>query len=933
MTSLTKQFFPLALLLCLAQLALASSASRQAASQVIIPRAEYPRPQFERSEWQCLNGEWSYLFDFGQSGMERGLEKSRGFDDRIVVPFCVESPLSGVGRKDFTNALWYHRTINVPEAWRDKHVMLHFGGVDYHSQIFINGRRVFEHYGGAASFSVDIARYVRFGADNDLVVYVEDDVRSQLQPGGKQSRQLNSYACFYTRVTGIWSTVWLEPIAKGGLKKVRVTPDLDNSQFVLEPEFFETDGSHALSVIIKDGNKTVWRGETRASGSASLTAHINNVKTWSPEHPFLYDVEYAVKDRNGKVVDQVKSYVGMRKAELRGRTFYLNNEPYYQRLVLDQGYYPDGQWTAPTDEHLRRDIELAKEAGFNGARLHQKVFEQRYFYWADRLGYIVWGESPSWEMDWTNPVAGRNMITEWEECIDRDYNEPCIVAWSPLNETWIPDRDRQRARLTNDLYFITHRLDRTRPVVTTSGGYHAGFTDIYAEHTYEQDPVRLYEQLREKEDGSVYVQHPHESAPYKGEAYMIDEFGGIRWVQKMNAQEVAPEGQFWGYGKDPESLEEFYRRLEDQVNVILSIDHICGFCYTQIVDVELEKNGIYTYDRQRKFDMERIRKIFSKDRQQAKQEVERMLKANDAQSYANPVVDLSLPDPTVVKAPDGHFYLYATENTRNLPIYRSDNLVDWTFLGTAFTNKTRPNFVKKGGIWAPDINYIDGRYVMYYAMSTWGGEWACGIGVATADRPEGPFTDHGKLFISKEIDIQNCIDPFYIEDGGRKYLFWGSFHGIYGAELTDDGLKLKEGTKPERVAGDFMEAAYIHKRDGHYYLFGSEGRCCEGAKSTYRVTVGRSDNLFGPYVDKQGQKLLDNHFEVILHSNDKFVGPGHNSEIITDKNGTDWMLYHSYLRSKPENGRLLLLDEVKWHDGWPHIVGDVPSAKSKAPVF
>lgn len=243
------------------------------------------------------------------------------------------------------------------------------------------------------------------------------------------------------------------------------------------------------------------------------------------------------------------------------------------------------------------------------------------------IGYLTWGESPSWEMDWTNQIAARNMISEWEECIDRDYNEPSIVAWSPLNETWKDDIDGQRARLTNDLYFMTKRLDRTRPVVAVSGGFHAGFTDIYAEHTYTQDPIELYNQLKLNQDGQPYIQH-RQSAPYKGEAYMIDEFGGIRWVKKMQSEEVAPESGFWGYGKDPQSLEEYYKRLEEQVDVILCLDHITGFCYTQIVDVELEKNGIYTYDRERKFDMNRIKKIFSKSRKQAKQEVVEILKNN-----------------------------------------------------------------------------------------------------------------------------------------------------------------------------------------------------------------------------------------------------------------------------------------------------------------
>ena len=594
------------------------------------PRSEYPRPQFQRTEWQCLNGTWTCQLDFGVSGVENRLFDSKGFDTNILVPFCPESPLSGIGHKDFIPAIWYHRTISVPLSWDGQHILLHFAGVDYRTKVYIDGREVFEHFGGAASWAVDISRYVKAGGQHQLVVYAQDDVRSRLQPGGKQSRRLNSYECFYTRVTGIWAPVWMEPVAKNGLKNVRITPDLDNRQFVFEPEFFETDGTAAtFSVVVKDGQKVVAKKTVRAANSSFVALELKAPKTWSPESPFLYDVEYTVADANGNIIDCVQAYAGMRKVELRDGVFYLNNAPYYQRLVLDQGYYPDGQWTAPTDEALKQDIVLAKEAGFNGARLHQKVFDQRYFYWADHLGYLTWGESPSWEMDWTNQVAARNMMAEWEECVARDYNVPCLVAWSPLNETWMPDVDNQRARLTNDLYRQTRRLDRTRPVVTTSGGYHAGFTDIYAEHTYVQDPVALYHQLEMKPDGTVYTQFPEHSAPWKGEAYMIDEFGGIRWVQKMAAQEVTTADQFWGYGKDPQTLDEYYQRLEEQVNVILAIPHITGFCYTQIVDVELEKNGIYTYDRQRKFDMERIHRIFTKSREQAREEVDRMLQERD----------------------------------------------------------------------------------------------------------------------------------------------------------------------------------------------------------------------------------------------------------------------------------------------------------------
>lgn len=591
------------------------------------PRPEYPRPQFERAEWVNLNGTWSFDFDFSKSGMERSLFNSKGLEQSITVPFCPESPLSGIGYTDFIPAVWYQRTLSVPAEWAGKRVLLNFGGVDYKSVIFIDGKEVFSHYGGSSSFSVDITDYVTPGANNNLVVYAEDDLRSQLQTAGKQSRRLYAYECFYTRVTGIWQTVWMEAVAKGGLKDCRITPDLDNKQFIFEPTFYDLDRNARFQVRVLDGGKTVFSQQVAAGNGTFVPAKLKKVKTWSPESPFLYDVEFSVLDADGQVIDQVKAYAGMRKAEVRGNVFYLNNEPYYQRLVLDQGYYPDGQWTAPTDEQLKRDIELGKKCGFNGARLHQKVFEQRYLYWADKLGYLTWGESASWGMDWTSPLAARNMLTEWEECINRDYNAPSIVAWSPLNECWKDDVNGQRARLTNDLYFAAKRLDRTRPVATVSGGFHTGFTDIYTEHTYEQDPVKLYEQLELDENGLPYWRRHDQSAPWhEGQAYMIDEFGGIKWMKEMQAPEVSTAENFWGYGAPPKTIEEFYQRLEEQVNVILSLDHIAGFCYTQIVDVELEKNGIYTYDRAEKFDMERIHRIFTKSREQAKQEVAEMLK-------------------------------------------------------------------------------------------------------------------------------------------------------------------------------------------------------------------------------------------------------------------------------------------------------------------
>lgn len=301
-------------------------------------------------------------------------------------------------------------------------------------------------------------------------------------------------------------------------------------------------------------------------------------------------------------------------------------------------------------------------------------------------------------------------------------------------------------------------------------------------------------------------------------------------------------------------------------------------------------------------------------------------------TYTNPVVDYSLPDPSVIKGDDGYYYLYATEDIRNLPIHRSKDLVNWELVGTAFTDETRPDFEPKGGLWAPDINKIGDKYVLYYSMSVWGGEWTCGIGCAVADTPAGKFNDCGMMFRSNGINVQNSIDPFYIEDGGKKYLFWGSFHGIYGIELSDDGLKVKEGVKPVQVAGNAYEGTYIHKRDGYYYLFASIGRCCEGIKSTYTTVVGRSDKLFGPYLDKQGRSMSDNHHEVLIQKNESFVGTGHNSEIVTDKAGDDWMFYHAVKVSDPD-GRVLMLDKIVWEEDWPSVKTNSPSLESEKPVL
>ena len=593
-----------------------------------IPRAEYPRPQFERNAWINLNGEWTYSFDFGGSGLEREWFKSTGFDQKIIVPFCPESKLSGVEYKDFINHMWYHRTISIPQDWANKQVLLNFGAVYYKSEIYIDGVFAARHFGGTSSFQVDITPYVKAGQTHNLVVYVESDVRSTHQPSGKQNLQFASYGCNYTRTTGIWQTVWMEAVHPEGLQSVQMIPDIDQQQLIIRPRFYKELGGK-LEVTLKDNGKVVSKETVAANSLSTVILPVKKMKTWSPENPFLYDVELRVIDKTGNVVDEVKSYAGMRKVHIEGKKIYLNNQPYYQRLVLDQGFYPDGIWTAPSDEALKKDIQLSMEAGFNGARLHQKVFEERFYYWADKLGYLTWGEASSWGMDCNDIETARNFITEWTEIVERDRNHPSILIWTPTNEEFWPDRV-QYPRLMQDLYKLTKAIDPTRPFHGTSGGSHIA-TDIWTVHNYEQDPAKLKEllyndgklmeapkweiQLMPKNIGCNGLKYTDQYTfpQYKHDMpYLIDEFGGIKW--NPSQQMESAQNTSWGYGEPPHSLEEFYARLEGLVNTVLSLsDHVWGYCYTQLTDVEQEQNGIYYYDRSPKFDMKRIHAIFSKN--------------------------------------------------------------------------------------------------------------------------------------------------------------------------------------------------------------------------------------------------------------------------------------------------------------------------------
>lgn len=588
------------------------------------PRQEYPRPQFERNAWVNLNGEWTYELDLVKTGHERRLFESSGFGDKIVVPFAPESKLSGVEHKEFIPSIWYQRSITIPQEWAGKDILLNFGAVYYTSEIYVDGKFVDRHFGGSDSFTVDITRFVTPGGTHSLVVNAASDLKGLKQSAGKQSLRHGPFECMYTRTTGIWQTVWMEAVAPTGIQRVKYVTDIDRSTVSMEFMMRRNASGNVLTVNVKDGAKVVASQTAPVSSGSLVSLPVKKAKLWSPESPFLYDVDLILKDAQGNVIDEVVSYFGMRKIHTEGNKIYLNNEPYYQRLVLDQGFYPDGIWTAPSDEALKRDIELSMAAGFNGARLHQKVFEERFYYWADKLGYLTWGEAPSWGLDANDVEAARNFLMEWRNLVVRDMNHPSLVTWTPFNEEFWPDQT-QYPRFVTDIYTLTKQLDPSRPINTVSGGTHI-ITDIWTEHHYQQDP----EQLRKiiYNDGKLFTRKPEVQARYRGNVgfnrpvledpytfrvyeggipYILDEFGGIKCVEANPAKENS-----WGYGNSALTKEDFYKRLEGQVRALIEMnDLIWGFCYTQLTDVEQEQNGIYYYDRTSKYDMQRVREIFT----------------------------------------------------------------------------------------------------------------------------------------------------------------------------------------------------------------------------------------------------------------------------------------------------------------------------------
>jgi len=580
-----------------------------------IPRAEHPDPQRMRDDWLNLNGPWDFAIDAGRNGLEAGWQNQAKWPGQtsILVPFCPESALSRIGVRDFLPAVWYRRTFEAPAAWAGRRVLLHFGAVDFDCRVWLNGRYLGRHIGGYTPFRFDVTDMLRPGGENQIIVYVEDDVRTGRQPGGKQSNRLESYGCHYTRVTGIWQTVWLEATGRAFVQDLQILPSADFSQVtVLAAIDGPTEGLSLQAEALLDG-RSVARSQCPAGSIAAAHLDLAEVALWEPGHGRLYDLVLELRDAAGNVVDRLRSYFGLRRIEIDGRKILLNGKPIFLRWVLDQGYWPDGIYTASSEQDLKADIERALACGFNGARLHQKVFEPRQLYWADRLGFLLAGEMGDWKMDLAEPLAHEAFLADWTAAVLRDRNRPSLILWTPLNES--AGRRRRLADpsvhdiLLRNLYDLTKRLDPTRPVIDTSGYVHV-VTDIYDVHSYEQDPAKfaaLFEPLRTGRRRDAFRNFPDEDIAYDGgRPYFVSEYGGIWWDPAASGGERG-----WGYGNRPGSEAEFLGRLEALTKALLDNPGICGFCYTQLYDIEQEVNGLYTYDRRAKFDPAVIRRALS----------------------------------------------------------------------------------------------------------------------------------------------------------------------------------------------------------------------------------------------------------------------------------------------------------------------------------
>ena len=584
----------------------------------------YPRPQFVRPQWQDLNGNWDFAFDDANQGEACGWYRDFPAEHRqIRVPFTYETKASGIQDETYHPYLWYRRELDadIPEG---KRMILHFEGSDYLTKVWINGCSVGWHRGGYARFSFDITDYVKQG-ENELVVRVEDTYDMQ-QPRGKQRWIPENFGCWYVQTSGIWKTVWTEYVPECRLSYVKMTPDLDNARLDLEFEVETSNGSLGDDLMVEAAityqGKPVSRLCTAVSGSPTrATADVAEqcaerfhwlVHQWTPEMPNLYDISFRLL-RGGEVLDTVGSYFAMRKISITGPNIYLNEKVLYQRLILDQGYWKDSHLTPPSEEALIADIEKIQAMGYNGLRKHQKIEDERFLYWCDVKGMLVWSEAPAAYR--YSDYAVSVFTAEWMEILRQNYNHPCIITWTPFNESWGVKAIRNKKthqHFTEAIYYLTKSIDPNRPVIANDGWEHT-VSDIITLHDYEASGERLKarylrdkdEILNEKKCFNTEKTVFAESFSYQGQPIIISEFGGIAFDNDETG---------WGYGDKVASQEDFIRRYDAITSAVKALPYVCGYCYTQVTDVQQEINGLMDIDRNFKLDPAILKEINERKR-------------------------------------------------------------------------------------------------------------------------------------------------------------------------------------------------------------------------------------------------------------------------------------------------------------------------------
>ena len=605
-----------------------------------VPRPEHPRPQLQRPAWLNLNGTWQFEIDRSDTGRERGL-LDRALEDEITVPFAPETEASGIGDRDFLEAVWYRRTVTIPADWDGLRPILRFEAVDQDATVWADGVEVARHRGGFTPFAADLSQVPGVGAGSEVSVVVRArDPHDAPQARGKQSSWFRPTHANYHRTTGIWQTVWLEGVPVDEIRSLRILPSLASASFAIDVPLSRSTPGTTLEVIASvPGGQEVARSAVRAdldlAPHLALTIPAEHVREWGPGAPELYTLQVRLLDADGDVLDEVRSYAGLRSTSLNAHEYRLNGEKVFQRLVLDQGYWEESFMTAPADASITTDIRLALEAGFNGARLHQKVFEQRMLFWADLHGYLTWGEFGDWGVSGLGPLGDNqqptaSFIGQWIEAVARDINHPSIIGWCPLNETHqiLHDRYTQLDVVTQAMYDATKLADPSRPVLDASGYSHrVRGADVYDSHSYEQDPERFRAEQAPLAEGRPFAnrrdlapdEYPYAdgefSLPFAGQPYFVSEYGGIWWNEQeaREAAEAARAGnnaaESWGYGQRITSEEELYERFEGLTRVLLEDPLMFGYCYTQMTDVFQEKNGVVDFARGRKLDLARLRAI------------------------------------------------------------------------------------------------------------------------------------------------------------------------------------------------------------------------------------------------------------------------------------------------------------------------------------